>query len=428
MLMKPDQRMIDLLGHVAVHATFNVPLQGTLNGAQLSRAYMNARINQRFLLAAAQPQVDHTNMSELTESLRQLLGPYLEDGCLGFGLTGLIGGFSRFTIDHFARAVVTAAAVLGPQRVLRTITEWMQGEPLSYLTHLVLSGVAIDQPLELENGISLTGLPESPGDLTDQLPLGSDLHHGMAKFVGAVLLTIPCTAAPALYNPRSNPGLLTYNYTWTGGLISPFSLDTFCEALSLSANHYVSWTLSWIDCEELLLFNPGINAGARYRYEESVSRTRLTQEMLEMAHALLKRRDSRMGEQRRVDLAIQRWMNSKKRSTLADQFIELRIALEALFLDDSRDEKRFRLATNGAWYLGANYDQRSEYRRTLRDAYDLGSDAVHAGEVAGSAQNRESLEKAQNLCREGILTRLYESENPDWNQLILGKGPQYHQA
>ena len=425
MIMKLDQRMIDLLGHVVDHATFDVPPQWTLNGAQLSQAYMNARPNQKFFLAAAKPQVDHTKMSELTEGLRQLLGPYLEDDCLGFGLIGLIGGWSRFTIDRFAHAVVTAAAVLGPQRVMRTITEWMQGELLSYWTHLVLSGVAIDQSLELKNGISLTRLPESIGGLSDQLPLESNLYHGMAEFVGAVLVTIPCTAAPALYNPRSNPGSLTY--TWADGLIPPFSLDTFCEALSLSVNHYVSWTLSWIDCEELLLFNPGTNAGARYRYEESLSPTRLTQEMLEMAHALLKRRDSRMGEQRRVDLAIRRWMNSKKRSTLADQFIELRIGLEALFLDDSRDEKRFRLATNGAWRLGTNYDQRSEYHRTLRDAYDRGSEAVHAGEVAGSAQNRESLEKAQNLCREGILTRLNESENPDWNQLILGKGPQGHQ-
>ncbi len=59
------------------------------------------------------------------------------------------------------------------------------------------------------------------------------------------------------------------------------------------------------------------------------------------------------------------------------------------------------------------------FEKTLRDAYDFDSMAVHAGTVKTTA-DRDLLKTAQDLCRNGILKRLMEERTPDWNQMILG--------
>ena len=59
--------------------------------------------------------------------------------------------------------------------------------------------------------------------------------------------------------------------------------------------------------------------------------------------------------------------------------------------------------------------------KILRDAYHLGSKAVHASRFESSEETRKLLTDAQELCRKGILKRLDEDERPNWNELILGK-------
>ena len=44
-------------------------------------------------------------------------------------------------------------------------------------------------------------------------------------------------------------------------------------------------------------------------------------------------------------------------------------------------EMRFRLALFGAWHLADSPDERRSIRKTLRDAYDTASKAVHLGEI-----------------------------------------------
>ena len=58
----------------------------------------------------------------------------------------------------------------------------------------------------------------------------------------------------------------------------------------------------------------------------------------------------------RTRVAVTRWKKSMKGSaSLTDGFIELRIALESLFLPQTPDHQlKFRLATNGAWLVGDN--------------------------------------------------------------------------
>ena len=115
-------------------------------------------------------------------------------------------------------------------------------------------------------------------------------------------------------------------------------------------------------------------------------------------------------------------MNSKRpESSLPDRFIELRIALEALYLDGKNNtEMAFRLAINGALYAGGTIEERRRNLKTLREAYNLSSRAVHAGTLKESSQNKGVLKRAQDLCREGIVRRLREDKDLNWTDKILG--------
>ena len=118
-------------------------------------------------------------------------------------------------------------------------------------------------------------------------------------------------------------------------------------------------------------------------------------------------------------------MKSKDSSdSIADRFIDLRIALESLYLKDFpngyRQEMRFRLALFGAWYLGTDFGDRKRILKRLREAYDAASGAVHSGDLDFSVENQKLLSDGQDLCRRGILKLLSEGPPPNWGDLILG--------
>ena len=123
----------------------------------------------------------------------------------------------------------------------------------------------------------------------------------------------------------------------------------------------------------------------------------------------------------RTRVAVTRWKKSmKRRASLTDGFIELRIALESLFLPQTPDQQlKFRLATNGAWLVGDNGADRRKVWHILRDAYDAASKAVHHGKVKQNGENKELLANAQMVCRKGILRVLRDRPVTDWDGLIL---------
>ena len=134
-----------------------------------------------------------------------------------------------------------------------------------------------------------------------------------------------------------------------------------------------------------------------------------------------------LGSDHPIRTAISRWRKSKdRRQSLGDCFIDLRIALESLylrdFLNEYSQEMRFRLSLFGAWHLGSNLGDRKRIRKRLREAYDVASGSVHSGVLAYTPENRALLSDAQGLCRRGILRILREGPPHDWGELILGAG------
>ena len=227
----------------------------------------------------------------------------------------------------------------------------------------------------------------------------------------------------ALYAPKEGKELTLDterrgSVTAASGEIPGLSFDSFCESMSLACNGYVDWQITWRDYGELGAFYR-CQTGVSYKDRSSTYKTvGCSQERLNKAREIHLVRYTK--KKKNLDLAIHRWIRSKRSGADSDKLIELRIALEALYEIGGLNEKGFRIATYAAWHLGDDFEARRTCSETLRKVYDDSSRAVHAGKLKHTAKDEELVSRGQDFCRMGILKSLEEIEKPNWNELILG--------
>ena len=376
-------------------------------------------------------------MDALTAELRSVLSAFVEptEDIVGHGLhwvrasgtrmtkgfaSGLYGSETVSKVKDLAEVLIVAGGCLGADAVIRMLLQWLEGEPLRYCTCTLLPGVDVNGKLQ-RDGVCVERLADSSEELPASLPVENS--QAVHEFLQGVVMSVDTCAGPALFLPEGRENRKQKIRPWCVLGDGDRLLDSFCESLSLAVNYCVQRKWVWMDYGDLTAFGfgrSGLSGGPGYA-GDIWSKVLLDQKVLDRAWEIHSKRRQGSKKTRRLETSIDRWMKSKdKSSRLSDRFIELRIALEALYLDGDRAELRFRLATNGAWDLGATPSQREAYHKVLRSTYDVASQAVHTGHVKEEESNMILLEKGQNACRKGILKRLGRNGAPDWLRLVLG--------
>ena len=429
-------QLTDLVDQILGDTRFDARRYGTYTAAQMRSLYRRDMTGQH-VARTARAVVPEASLAVLVERLDRELQAYIEPESqrIGTGLVALMGGAldsAEPTVTEFARTLVMAAAILGSGRAVEILRGWLAGEPYRYRIKVLLAGVRCEKPLALEEGVRVTQLPEGgyAADLAPHLPSSLIRYETDAfRFLGQTVLSIDGTAAPALYRPRGHGDEPDRNLrqVWAGGKIPCLTTSDWrqplTEALSLASDHCVRWTHGWLDPGDLAAFNFGFSGHTSTDESSRGDAVLLQQEHLEAARDLDVQRHARAQSPKAVDMAIKRWISSKRpNATLADRYIDLRIALEVLYLPRSRGELRFRLALMGAWHLGADFEERRRYYDLLKEAYDFGSAAVHTGDVKDTPASRDTLAAAQRACRRGILKRLAETEERAWDAVEAALG------
>ena len=411
-----------------------------------AHAHDNGIISKRVYIHAPEAK-----MSELVKELRNVLGHFIDPDtdCLGhafpidqFGGSQLIrnrpDGLSDFefrsTVESFANGLVQAAAIIGVGKAMHLLANWKCGESVRFWTSTFLNGLTLNARLSPRKDIEIIPLSLTTAELP-RLPWHNHLYS--RHYLGLTVLSLAMSASPALFHPKSSTAeKKALSYTEKG-----INIDFVCDALSLQANCFVSQSFMWTEYEEAAPFSLkdwqtwslGTDSFERARWKT-------TTDKLETGVATLERDDdvpivspdesdvmhtieALQSADKKLRIAVDRWKRSKRPNARAeDRYIDLRTALEVLYLKDfvneNSGEMRFRLSLFGAWYLGANLDERRSIRKALRDAYDTASGAVHSGEILYNKML--NLKEAQDLCRQGILKLLSEGAPEDWGDLILG--------
>ena len=330
------------------------------------------------------------------------------------------------TIPTFARTVIKPAAVLGSAYVADLLGEWASGGPLRLKEYVLLEGVAIEGNITVPEGIRIRMLPQSTQELPTSLPFLLEMPQ--TEYLGGIVMRIDCNVSPAIYKPPDKePGVDPVwpepEFVYGSGEIPNLNHDALCEALSLACDHHIFWTLKWIDEGEMQLFSNVMHSGATYGPQSAgwAPKIALSQEDLEAALRIHVQRHVRGVSRRGLDVAIKRWIGSKQQQSIEDKFIDLRIAFESLYLSSGFGELSFRLSTYCAWHLGSNTETRKKIFKAVRRLYKLASIAVHGRRIADKPDAHDVLQTAQDICRHGILQRLQEDTEPDWDGLILGR-------
>ena len=405
---------------------------------------------------SAQLILPDESISQLEGHLRHLLKDYIdtETDRIGYALPSIgQDGHERETIqanglfsidcvsslDSFTKGLIKGAAIIGVERVTCLLSGWLEGQPIEYRTSAILNGVTVSEALTPIDGVHIEPLPLSTDKLPAHLPRRSEMPAG--DYLGRTIISIDCTALPALFRPQTDGSEENVQVA----AIPNVDINAVCQALSLECDSHVEAGFYWHDYQELATFfltnsNSSWSLGAaRFRHRPYVgwslntnfttgvttlspgdqSTPNLTETQLRSTLRALETLDSK------TRIVVSQWMKSKDSSeNLADRFIDLRIALESLYLKDFpngyRQEMRFRLALFGAWYLGTDFGDRKRILKRLREAYDAASGAVHSGDLDFTAENQKLLSDGQDLCRRGILKLLKEGPPPDWGDLILG--------
>ena len=413
------------LQNVLEYVTLDAGRFGIFSLNEFGEIYRSGRRDLRHIVIVARPKLpsDHLKAfeNEVRKQLKDVIDP--KGDRVGNGLVDLMGGVRNTTVPRFAKSIIFAGATIGVERAVQVLDEWVKGEPLRYKVSALLIGAEVKDPIHLKEGIEVSKLPPSDRDVEMLLPpfISESLHY--QDYLGATILHIECQAKPVLYKPLNHgKNTIKCERAWVDGEIPGLSVGTFCDALSLACNNSIRPKAFWDDYGEMYVFNNGAYRGPsttdNSRYERSIPLTQTNMELARSIHLSLHPKESGNAQ---LKLATRRWINARSMcSSFSDRLIELRIALEALYLNDVNDELKFRLSTRGAWHLGADINERRKFYENLGRVYSLASSAIHASNIKHNSKNQDLLESGLEMCREGILKQLRESDAPDWTNLVLG--------
>ncbi len=441
-------------GATPVNSLSSEQLRDTLGSTNWSK-------NQRFIPMASPLSTPRHLVEELVGELREVLADFIDAGndrlghafpllcpLTGFvtiGNGGVVGYEQESTLPDFAQGLIWHAAVLGSAYAVELLIKSKEGDPFRYRTAALLIGVTVEGPLDLENGVRVIPLPRSLDALPVTLP--RNLPRSGVDYLGKAVLYIDSEVRPALFSVRDSR--TTAEGPSTRFLPGDASLYSLYEALSLICNRYVHSKLNWCDYDEERtvpfkvsgnsiarmekvfdnrqfagwLDDPSIYAKPPRKGIVPVSVAKLSLVDLHKAWEIHFALDARKRTCRRLRVAVDRWFRSMRPDLeLTDYFIDLRIALEALYIDDNQGELRFRLAVRGAWHIGRSPAERKKIKKVLTKFYAAASGIVHGGELNEAKDDHVWLDQARDICRRGILMALELQQQPDWDELILGCG------
>ena len=410
----------------------------TFAATAMQALYVSKRHHEYGLTGADSVCVPEGVLADVVSTITPMLAPYRasDTGAVGNGLyklTGTSGSPRLPSVGDFARILLMAAGRIGPKRVARTFCGWIEGQPIPVWQRFLLKGVLTDARILPVDGLVLETLSrngeELPRSLYVQLDAGDHKHE---QYCRRAMMSLEHVVGPALYCPdeveRKFPEDLPRPAIRNPAL-SQVSIAGLCRAMSLVVDSNVDWFRSWSDFGDIDAFF--LNPGHGVSLQETKGGPTLSISEADFARSMEVER--RLRGLSALDIAIARWRRSRRSGALADQLVELRMALEStLLVGDSGNssELRYRIATRGAWLLGQNYDDRKTCFDTLLEAYALASGVLHGRGLKRHKrkENVSIVAKAQEMCRNAILKMVRDECVPNWDEVVLGRGNQLEEG
>ena len=336
------------------------------------------------------------------------------------------------------RCILRGATFMGAETMARMFVRWLRGEPAQGMYIGILRGIKISRDIGPVGGIRISHPPvPDPDEAMNHLPWSSmphvdPLRYTQTKYDGSgqrtlrqqVILTVPQQLAPAIYTSQSRPDAKPRTSWGSYKNSGQFPFNIFDRLLSLACNSHVYTQLCWTYYEHLQIFEGRRSSILGWGSEPRGRIRRMQPSALGRAMKLYRVCKSAFKQNKSLPVALARWHTSTDgQRSLLDRFIDLRIALEALYLPNETMELGHKLASRAAWYLGSSADKRTELFKNVKKFYAMSSKIIHASTQRIAPQQRTILSNAQSICRASILKRLEQSAEPEWDAMTLDAIP-----
>jgi len=424
----------------------------------LRKSWTSYSPNSAWFVRHLKLETNKDTKSKLLDFIKIELDPFINEDRILLGTFIVLSGLGNgVALNEFLEKLLQIAIFGGIEEGVSVFERCTTKDAsVSFEFIALLEGITLEAEVEVFKGIRLVPLP-STGTVED-LPrcLGSLLPTDRARFFKKTLLISEYSISPLFSKPyvqtntdvkntRDEYHKLRENFLVEikGGKFPEYANSVFTvfhqkfyQALSLACNSGVKYAMSWnfLAEDELLNINPGdarshISYPGPFGSPIKVGNTQIeeTKRLYEILVDTTSNTTSEIGK--KLQIAINRWIQSKTNTDDVDKMIDLGVAFESLYLSgiDSKTELRFRFSLHAAWHFGENKEQRKALMKEFKSIYDWRSTVVHTGKLPNKTRKTpftpEEVEafitNAQDLCRNSIMKILENGQFPDWNDLIL---------
>ena len=375
---------------------------------------------------------DNTTESKILDFLREVFAPFIDDeDCIQSASTFINGGLTRYPLDFLLKQLVKITIAQGVEEAASAVDRCITDTHVSFQYMALLEGIRVEEEIQIFDGVRLVPLSSSTSELPHYLPstFNSELS---VSFTRKTVLIIDASASPIFtkaYPEGFHKDLLPFSVEVNSEKLPNFNVTDFyekiCYALSLSCNSAVQFSMEWkfLEADELCNLSLGGRGYSRSLSADvfgghTVAGISEIEEAKHIYDDLAKFNPKHMEG---MLIAINRWIKSKTSQMAVDKMIDLGVALESLYVPDSRSESTFKLGVRAAWHLGESPGKRKEMKKTFGEIYNWRSSAVHRGKLPKTQEDtRMFITRAQDYCQDSILKILKEGKFPDWDDLIFG--------
>ena len=344
----------------------------------------------RSWMAFLHPKVDSEPFSQIVMELKAQPELALFDGKMQV----LANNASRVDYEGLASWLVFRALQAGVERALDDLRRYVTESEFECYYIKALGGIEVEGLVPLGNDITLVPFSSVADGFQKRLCEYESLGPGSTPRPSAALVQ-------TLIHPRIhiNPDETIPNSLTKMASSNHLEDARLCLTLVGPSGPagFGSWFMAaeWVPCMfgSCSMYAPAVELrGGRRRLENS------EYERAREIHELFLHLDS--DSQARLRVPLQRLNLAIRRYSIVDSAIDLRIAMEAAFLDDLKNdgELSYRLRIRAARLLETDEQKRRDLYATFGDIYELCSKAVHTGKVLGNKGRDVNV-----LLQEGIL-------------------------
>ena len=366
------------------------------------------------------------------ELLRSELKEFLREDRTYAATYVIFGGVSSgSSVDDILKSLLKAAIVDTPQRAAMAFYDEISRGYLPFQEFFMLTGVKVENQVQVFDGISLIPLPSSTQHLPGYLP--DLLGRGFSDFLSATLLRVDMSVSPVLHRPETDntwPDRHFARAVSSTELID-FNPAKFFQALTLVGGNPVLSAIGWTHMSDEHIFDLRIGPGSGYSLSKAGAPSTIISEAQVRDAAELYHKIMALPQdvQQSLQIPINRWMNSKTYQGHVDKMIDLGIAMESFYLRGIGEQLTFRFRLRGALHLGNGVAERKRLIKDFGDIYKYRSQAVHEGTLpervtvdGQSIPIGQYIERSQELFSRSLMKVIDSGVWPDWESIELGNG------